>query len=160
LEPLIAGRETASRTAFGETDYPLRFGWAPLRSVRKEGFKFIEAPKPELYDLHADPGEVRNKYVPWDAEVQKLRKTLRELSAKSTARGKPSAATVSAGTIDELHALGYLTSADARTSTDVPEPSLLPDPKDKIEEQNLLHTAMMALEGEESAKARVALEKV
>jgi predicted Zn-dependent protease len=37
---------------------------------------------------------------------------------------------------------------------------LLPDPKDKIEEQNLLHTAMMASEDGESIKARVALEKV
>lgn len=27
---------------FAETDYPLHFGWAPLRSVRSEGFKFIE----------------------------------------------------------------------------------------------------------------------
>ena len=41
-----------------------------------------------------------------------------------------------------------------------PEPSLLPDPKDKIEEQNLLHTAMMASEDGEPDKARVALEKV
>src|SRR5947209_8498951 len=34
------------------------------------------------------------------------------------------------------------------------------DPKDKIEEQNLLHTAMMASEDGEPNKARVALEKV
>jgi len=65
LEPLINGSEAAARTVFGETNYPLRFGWAPLRSIRKEGFKFIEAPKPELYDLHADPGESLNHYVPW-----------------------------------------------------------------------------------------------
>ncbi len=45
------------RRVFGETDYPLRFGWAPLRAVRSEGFKFIEAPQPEFYDLGQDPGE-------------------------------------------------------------------------------------------------------
>jgi predicted Zn-dependent protease len=67
---------------------------------------------------------------------------------------------VSADTVDELHALGYLGAADAGSSTDVPEPSLLPDPKDKIEEQNLLHTAMMATENNEPAKARAALERV
>lgn len=160
LESFITGSEAAPRTAFGETDYPLRFGWAPLRSVRKEGFKLIEAPKPELYDLHGDPGELRNNYVPWDATVQKLRKILTELSAKSPSRGKTSPATVSAETIDELHALGYLDSTDARSSTNVPEPSLLPDPKDKIEEQNLLHTAMMASENGEPEKARAAFEKV
>jgi predicted Zn-dependent protease len=37
---------------------------------------------------------------------------------------------------------------------------LLPDPKDKIEEQNLLHIAMMASEDGETAKARAALEKL
>jgi choline-sulfatase len=160
LEPFLAGIEATPRTVLGETDYPLRFGWAPLRSVRKEGFEFIEAPKPELYDLHADPGELRNQYQPWDGTVQKLRRVLAELSAKSPAAGKTSPAAVSVSTIDELHALGYLGSADARSATDVPEPSLLPDPKDKIEEQNLLHTAMVAAEDGEPNKARVALEKV
>jgi len=160
LEPFLNGIVAAPRTVFGETEYPLRFGWAPLRSIRKEGFKFIEAPKPELYDLRADPGELRNHYEPWDGTVQKLRRVLAELSAKSPAPGKSSPGAVSLSTIDELHALGYLGSADTRSATDVPEPSLLPDPKDKIEEQNLLHTAMMASEDGEPNKARVALEKV
>jgi choline-sulfatase len=160
LEPFLNGIEATPRTVFGETNYPLRFGWAPLRSVRMEGFKFVEAPKPELYDLHADPGESLNHYEPWDGTVQRLRRTLAELSAKSPTTGKTSPAAVSASTIDELHALGYLGSADARSATDVPEPSLLPDPKDKIEEQNLLHTAMVASEDGEPDKARVALEKV
>jgi choline-sulfatase len=160
LKPIILGGEGAARTVIGETDYPLRFGWAPLRSVRTEEFKFIEAPRPELYDLHSDPEEVHNKYAPWDATVQKLRKTLAESSAKSPALQKNSPSAVSPGTIDELHALGYLGAADARSSTDVPEPSLLPDPKDKIEEQNLLHIAMMASEDGQPDKARAALEKL
>ena len=160
LESFLTGTEAVPRTVFGETEYPLRFGWAPLRSIRKEGFKFIEAPKPELYDLRADPGESRNHYVPWDGTVQKLRKAFAELSVKSLAPRKTSPAAVSANTIDELHALGYLGSADARSATDVPEPSLLPDPKDKIEEQNLLHTAMMASEDGETERARAALENV
>ena len=46
LKPLFASIENTDRTAFGETDYPLRFGWAPLRSVRTPDFKFIEAPRP------------------------------------------------------------------------------------------------------------------
>jgi len=160
LQPFLTGIAATPRTVFGETDYPLRFGWAPLRSVRKEGFEFIEAPKPELYDLHADPGELRNQYQPWDGTVQKLRRALAESSAKSPTPGKTSPGAVSASTIDELHALGYLGSADARSATDVPEPWLLPDPKDKIAEQNLLHTAMMASENGEPNKARVALEQV
>src|SRR3989454_942871 len=159
LKPYFGGAEFASRTAFGETDYPLRFGWAPLRSVRAEGFKFIDAPRPELYDLHADPGELKNTYAPWGTTVQKFRAMLAELRAKMPP-SQPSAGAVSQGTIDELKALGYLGRTDAGSSSNVPEPSLLPDPKDKIEEQNLLHTAMMASEDDRPADARGALEKV
>src|SRR5215831_16967451 len=160
VELFLTGVEPAPRTVFGETEYPLRFGWAPLRSIRKEGFKFIEAPKPEFYDLRADPGESHSHYEPWDGTVQKLRKALAELSVKSPALGKTSPAAVSASTIEELHALGYLGSDDARSATDVSEPSLLPDPKDKIEQHNLLHTATMASEDGETEKARAALENV
>ncbi|HKW65364.1 MAG TPA: sulfatase-like hydrolase/transferase [Candidatus Acidoferrum sp.] len=152
--------KASSQTVFGETDYPIRFGWAPLRSVRSEGFKFIEAPRPELYDLSSDPGELRNGYVPWDPRTQKLRKMLAELGAKSSSKGRPSSAAVAPGTLDELRALGYLGPADAHSSTDVPELSLLPDPKDKIQEQNLLHVAMMASEDGRTAEARTALEKL
>jgi arylsulfatase A-like enzyme/cytochrome c-type biogenesis protein CcmH/NrfG len=160
LTPLFSDAESTSRIVFGQTDYPLRFGWAPLRSVRKDGFKFIEAPSPELYDLRSDGQELQNEYEPWNADVQKLRKILAELNSASPAPATASAAAVPAGTIDELHALGYLGPNDARSATDVPEPSLLPDPKDKIEEQNLLHAAMMATENDEPAKARTALEKL
>jgi len=160
LQPLFTGGEADSRTVYGQTDYPRRFEWAPLRSVRRDGYKFIEAPKPELYDLRNDAGELRNKYEPWNAQVQTARKALMELNLASPNSGQVSAASVPASTIDELHALGYLGPADAGSATNVPEPSLLPDPKDKIEEQNLLHTAMMATENEEPAKARAALERL
>jgi arylsulfatase A-like enzyme/thioredoxin-like negative regulator of GroEL len=116
-----------SRTAFGETDYPLRFGWAPLRSVRAGGFKFIEAPRPEMYDLKADPGESKNIYAAGEA-AEKYRKQIADVD------------------------LGL--SGDAKAEMQ------LPDPKDKIREQNLLHHAMMASDDNRTGDARAALEKV
>ncbi len=74
--------EAKSRVAFGETDYPLRFGWASLRSVRTEGFKFIEAPRPEFYDLGTDPGELKNTYSEENADAQKLQELLASLRPK------------------------------------------------------------------------------
>jgi len=159
LKEYFSGTEGPARTVFGETDYPLRFGWAPLRSVRTEGLKFIEAPRSELYELHGDPGELNNKYEPWSAEVQKFRGMLAALRAKEPPP-ENSKSVVGQGTIEELKALGYLGPADAGSATNVPEPSLLPDPKDKIEEQNLLHTAMIASEDNRATEARQALEKV
>ena len=155
LKPCFGGAESPSRTAFGETDYPLRFGWAPLRSVRAEGFKFIEAPKPELYDLQKDPGELKNEYGPTSEMVQKGRKLLTDLRAKKPPAAAGSAATASPGAANQLQALGYVAETSSTNAL-----SGLPDPKDKIEEQNLLHTAMIASEDERPAEARSALEKV
>jgi choline-sulfatase len=158
LRPYLDGTESLGRTAFGETDYPLRFGWAPLRSVRKDHQKFIEAPRPEFYDLSADPGERNNLYEPWSPNVQKSRELLADLRKQQPAVAA-NAGTVGEGTLSELKALGYLGAADEGSATTVPEPSLLPDPKDHIEEQNLLHTAMLAAEDNRREAARAALEK-
>src|ERR1017187_8303210 len=84
LKPFFVAHEQPNRVAFGETDYPLRFGWAPLRSVRAEGFKLIEAPRPELYDLQLDAAESSNTYDPRDARVQKSRALLAELRSTVT----------------------------------------------------------------------------
>jgi len=131
LSPYWQGTSTSDRTVIGETDYPLRFGWAPIKSVREGGYKFIEAPRPELYNLQADPNELHNSYTPEDPAAHRLRTQLAELKVRTDS--------------------GQATSAD---------PSQLPDPKDKIQEQNLLHQAMLALEDDHPQQARAALEKV
>lgn len=153
LAPYFGGGEQGQRIAYGETDYPLRFGWAPLRSVRAEGFKFISAPRSELYDLHADPGELSNIYAPENPRVADLRAKLSALKP-TTPAGAESATT--AANQSNLQALGYAagSSAAGGSSTN------LPDPKDRIEEQNLLHTAMIASDDNRSGDARAALEKV
>jgi tetratricopeptide (TPR) repeat protein len=159
LRRYFAGTKESDRVVFGETDYPLRFGWAPLRAVRSGGFKFIEAPRPELYDVGKDPGEVKNEYEPWNPTVQHLRSELTS-SAMRSPRVSAASGAASSKTLNELRALGYLGPADAKTSTNVPELSSLPDPKDKIEEQNLLHSAMMSADQGRSQEARLAFGKV
>jgi len=123
--------------------------------VRTDGFKFIEAPKPELYDLQKDPGELKNEYGPTNEMVQKGRELLTDLRAKKPPAAAGSAATASPGAANQLQALGYVAETSSTNAL-----SGLPDPKDKIEEQNLLHTAMIASEDERPAEARSALEKV
>ena len=42
---------------YGETEYPrLAYGWASLRSLVTDRWKYVDAPKAELFDRHADPG--------------------------------------------------------------------------------------------------------
>ncbi len=152
LVPAITSATAPDRPAVGETDYPLRFGWAPLRSLRTSAFKFIEAPRPELYDLKSDPGELHSQYEPWNQEVQRSRELLATLKKNTPENG----GTVPQTTVDELKALGYLGPEGA---TAVPEPSLLPDPKDKIAVHNLLHIAMMAGEDGRQDLARRVLAR-
>jgi choline-sulfatase len=144
---------------FAETDYPLSFGWAPLRAVREGGFKFIEAPQPELYDLVKDPAELTNEYEPWNETVKRLRTELAS-SPMRPPHVSTSTGTASSATLSQLRALGYLGPGDKKTSTNVPEFSSLPDPKDKIEEQNLLHSAMMLVDQGRSPDAQLLLQKV
>jgi tetratricopeptide (TPR) repeat protein len=126
LKPYLTGTSSSDRVAFGETDYPLRFGWAPLKSVRSAGFKLIDAPKPELYNLQTDPKELTNTYTAGNPTVQKLSEQLSTLKSAAAATNAAS----------------------------------LPDPKGKIDEQNLLHSAMMAEDDNRTDDSRAAYEKV
>jgi choline-sulfatase len=155
--PLLASKSTQHQ-AVSETQYPLQFDWAPLKSLRAGGFKYIEAPRPELYNLHDDPKELNNIYAPWDQTLQKLRAELAEFRKTVPAQAAANAAApVPENTLDELRALGYLGHDLGQTTA--PEASLLPDPKDKIEVQNLLHAAMLANGENDLASARAALAK-
>ena len=61
--PIAACRSCEGRTdaapppIYAETLLPQFYmNWAPLRAIRDDRWKLIEAPRPELYDLATDPG--------------------------------------------------------------------------------------------------------
>lgn len=61
LRPLIAAPGAPGRPVYLETMVPfLQFGWSELRALRGNGFKYIHAPRPELYDMQRDGGETEN----------------------------------------------------------------------------------------------------
>ena len=59
---LAAAGRPLNRTGVGQVLAEEGFGMAPLFGVRHDGRKWIRAPRPELYDLRADPGERTNLY--------------------------------------------------------------------------------------------------
>lgn len=134
LLPLIEekknGQVPSNRTLFGETDYPLRWGWASLRALRTADAKLIDAPRPELYDLQADPKEMNNLYAVDSTKVKAMQTELAVWKAKLPA-----------------------------AATDASAGQKLPDPKDKVGVQNLLHNAMLASDDNRSKDARQFLEK-
>ena len=61
LTPLTAGEPDPGQLAYLETLAPrLAYGWSPLFGLRSSDFKYVRAPRPELYDLRNDPGELEN----------------------------------------------------------------------------------------------------
>jgi choline-sulfatase len=137
LVPLINSENDPARELLGETDYPLRWGWAPIKALREQNAKFIEAPKPEFYDLQSDPHELKNLYT-----------------AGSPAQSGNSA---TRGTQAELQ--GEMAKWKSKLPATPALAANLPDPKDKVEVQNLLHNSMLASDDGRTADSRKYLEK-
>ncbi|RPJ77204.1 MAG: hypothetical protein EHM24_00585 [Acidobacteria bacterium] len=146
--------------SYAETLFPrLHFGWSDLRSVRMGGWKYIQAPQPELYDLSSDPGERHNLYAAEGRRAASLRSRLLD-----TLGGSPELAVVGvsapkldAATMERLASLGYVSGPGAATPSNA-------DPKDKIDEfmsyANGLQRAMQAYERADLPVAVKGLEAI
>jgi arylsulfatase A-like enzyme/predicted Zn-dependent protease len=139
LVPLGRG-EKRDLLAFGETWYPrYHYGWSELTAVRDGRYKFIAAPRRELYDTQTDPGETRDLVASNPRVADALERALREMAARTAvAAVAQTPRSVDPEAEERLRALGYVASAVSRTVlTDKPRG----DPKDKISLYNLLKLA-------------------
>jgi arylsulfatase A-like enzyme/Tfp pilus assembly protein PilF len=155
LAPILAGQDTPPEPAYIETYQPWRsYGWSPLRAVRHHGFKLIDAPRPELYALDADPAEERDVLAAQPARAAELRRLLEQAAALPAASaavvGDPEARA-------RLRALGYTGSTEAAVE---PPPSGLRDPKDGREIRDLLTEADLLLRRAQYGPAAVRFDAV
>jgi choline-sulfatase len=91
------------------------FGMAPLAGVRTGGFKWIRAPRPELYDLGADPRERTNRFSADAGRAAVLDATLERMLEDSERHALPQAANpMDRETEEMLLALGYLAPPEQR----------------------------------------------
>jgi tetratricopeptide (TPR) repeat protein len=128
------GREKlAEETSYAETLIPLlHFGWSDLRSLRQGRWKYIEAPRPELYDLERDPMETRNVVTSESSRARALRAELALVLEKERAASDsaPRPGEVPLELLEKLGALGYIGGSVSVSESE----SIGADPKDKIEE--------------------------
>ncbi len=96
------------RSVFLESELPrLELGWSALQALRSSRWKYIRAPRPELYDLRADPGE-RNNVFPAPPSDE-LAETLAELEETLTLAGAEDARReLTDEQLAQLQSLGYL----------------------------------------------------
>jgi arylsulfatase A-like enzyme/Flp pilus assembly protein TadD len=147
--PLMKGKNdatenkpSASAGVYAETYLPrLHFNWSELRGVETANYHFIDAPRPELYDLSKDPGETRNligeKKAVGEEMRGKLANVIRQYSAGEEQAQKTG---LDPGMMERLKALGYAGFSGGGDPTISNRE--LPDPKDRVEMYELISDAV------------------
>jgi len=161
LRPRIEGKDDGRLArAHAETMMPrLEFGWGELRMVRDARFKYIRAPRPELYDLRSDPAEGRDLV---GAEGDRAGEMAGTLDAWVAATTDASAEAASQRALDpeeeaRLRSLGYL-QGDALHRGGRGGPVV--DPKDGIGEVRALDAARELLQAGDVAGALAGLTPI
>jgi arylsulfatase A-like enzyme/Tfp pilus assembly protein PilF len=112
------------------------FGMAPLYAVRDGGYKYIRAPRPELYDLRKDPHELRNIVAELPRVASRLNTELTRIADDSRRHAvKADVTPMSRETEESLQALGYLAPHGERAAMQGI------DPKDGLPLHNKLEDA-------------------
>ena len=135
LVPLMTGSvKQLDLDAYSESSYPRRFGWSELLALRAGRYKFIKAPRPELYDLEVDPHEYHNIYNERAALASSL--AARVDAVETSARiGAPTNNAIDADTMSRLSALGYVGHGTVGVPAALRETPAI-DPKDCIGRYN------------------------
>lgn len=128
LVPLLEGKTLGPLPCYLESEYPENaFGWSRLTGLRTDRYVYIEAPRPELYDLEADEAELFNilDALPDTAEV--LRKELAKAIAEKGHRDFVEAPRYEPDqeTLERLRSLGYVSGGPGGSQEK-------PDPKDMV----------------------------
>jgi len=143
LLPLIAPKkQNESRSLYAETFLPrLHFNWSELRGAETENYHFIDAPKPELYDLTKDPGETQNLFAQKKAVAEELHSRLATLIRQySTGQELAEKTGLDPALMERLKSLGYAGFSGGGSPTITGR--ALPDPKDRIQTYELISDAI------------------
>ena len=140
LAAAMRGATLDDEPSFAESLVPLvHYGWSDLRALRIGRWKYILAPRPELYDLETDPGERHNLNQDQSSRARALRSGLEQRLKQEQAALRNTGSSAPAVPPDLLEKLGALGYVSGGTSTSVPSGA---DPKDKIEEYQTVNTLM------------------
>jgi len=143
---LLDRKSGAERSAnYSETFYPFSsFGWSPLHSLQVGHYRYIDAPRPELYDEATDPEEKHDIASQQPATLAVMKEKLNVLlqSKRYAAPASTQASSLAAGAQEKLRALGYVAYRSPVSAETLS--TGLADPKDKVEEFNTILAAQDA----------------
>jgi arylsulfatase A-like enzyme len=132
LLDLERGGDSPPRDVYSESSYAHdKFGWAVLRSLRQGDYQYIDAPRPELYDVKHDPAELRNLLPGQSALAASYQERLAALVGtyrSVPAASGPTSTAVAPGAAENLRSLGYLDITSPHAALD----DSGVDPKDRL----------------------------
>ena len=126
----LSGTKSNSGPAYSESlTASQHFGAAPLRSIQDARYKYIDSPRPELYDLRADAQELDNLADSKKEIAAKMKSSLDSIVTRNTdTKSKTVERELSPEQQEQLAALGYIAGS---SDIDFSDSSL--DPKDCLE---------------------------
>ncbi len=123
------GGALAGPVSYAETYYPrFRYNWSELVALETERWKFVRAPRPELYDLRQDPKELHDVSAEHPRVVATLARHLESMNLLK-AGDEPTPAALDPDALARLRALGYVGGADSAPAR---RTGPRPDPKDGL----------------------------
>jgi tetratricopeptide (TPR) repeat protein len=162
LLPLIFRPKTNKNfEAYSESMTPdILYGWSPLLSLRQGKYKYIDAPRSELYDLSLDPEELRNIQTEHPQLALEMKKALDGV-VRQTSSNAPAleSANLDRETLERLAALGYIGGPVASKSRQQKRAALF-DPKDKLQVYEAVQQVGELLNNEKYDEARQTLESI
>jgi choline-sulfatase len=158
LTPSFTGKQDLASWSYLESFYPkLNLGWAELRGIRTNKWKYVRAPKPELYDLTQDPTETTNVIESHPKQVQQLEARLKSVAGIDGQSGEKVETTMlDQRTLQQLKSLGYLGGSSAREYALTGQGI---DPKDGVDVLKWLNLALTADSLSSSSRRAGVLEK-
>jgi arylsulfatase A-like enzyme/Flp pilus assembly protein TadD len=150
--PQLAGQPPGVRRVYSETFYPrYHFGWSELLAVTEDRFRYVHAPRPEMFDLSRDPSEKQDVAASRPAAVASMSAWLAQQADAVPAAPEE----VPPETRERLQALGYI-----GANPTVAAGGDLADPKDKIAAYEDLKRALALRQSGKDEEAVVAFRKV
>jgi len=134
LRPYLEGKKKDDLPVYMETYMPREYyGWSELIGLIDGDWKFIQAPRSELYNIEEDPGEDRNLIAENAGIASSLGKKLKAFIEKYSSSMGPAKRTLSREEQERLRSLGYIVGEFEGGASRQD----LPDPKDKVDEYSI-----------------------
>ena len=159
LSALLRGESPTNdeRYLYSESVSPTRFGASSLMGISTARWKYIQAPRPELYDILSDPGETNNLVGQEPQRARILEDKLIETLERSVSTDTDSRMELDTESIKRLESLGYVA---GKEEGEIVFDAAKADPKDFIQLVSPLSTVHILMLEKDYAEAKKLLESL